>query len=1038
MALPICIYDDASVWPSFSEHIYKRLPLQGVTIRDISFNLVPLSPLYLEFYSFDDNFWKPDDDLYLYMKAYLNIYILSFEDYYEEYEPKYKEKLKHWIDFHDSKAQEWLILYFPCESPSDAMQGKYIKNFDKVWNDLKEITGVTREKHLTRFYSHFRKKYVQLHQPSVNSDEYWHDFFKLITHLIGGSIIKRLDDYTRLIETNAGDFFKCCSHFEGLASIYEMISKPMEATFYYTRMLEYSSTESEFFKECGRKDFKPMLLDTTRKNYRALIASGDINELDFKQYVMARQYLLLKKQGHTLDAGQRVLHFLFQCAYFFNKQKIGRLIEAKWGFQTAKGFADLISEEKLPDENLQNQLRYVIGLLLSYARSRLETLASQTLNIEKLTPNLEFDPEDKMMVGEEGVAHVPEVSVSHREWDFKSIIRSEKRTEELMLNVTSKLKEYFSSCNYTRRAARLQAEKAVLLRRRGEYAKAAELFEPLVGFFEGWPTLQLAVKLQLLECQAKLQNQDSVVMLASEICSKDARAYLMPETIYKAWDVITKTNSHLELYVPDIFNCQMELSSSNLNKDQELTITCHIENYLSQPIKATRLKVTFVGDREFITATDVEHLSKGKTTISYSLSSLQPGHYKHYLVSIRLNGAYLCLPQKPTLLKVHAHSSVQLNIKLPNLLIVDQLQLCIVSIESNSETIHDGLLRFSPASLLDYYPKVEYISYQPEHIRGEIELGVGNVVALDCILPNRTYYMLFRIYQQSEQESFSSRHTIDSSNFNGGAYLTNSFSELFTSKSRELSLQLNAMVVSQNIKLDLVFDNSQGVRETIEYNTNQVLNFIEPFNWHSKLVDWGDFSVLQVVVYHSANIPLCIIDWTLEGAEIIEDLNQRNSILKVGQQWFMSFVLAKDHKHVISIYLTYKYAQAANSNRLYITSEIDELIMEQIFKSTISIQAFDFKVEHSRVGKVGMPYIIKVIVSNVKSSFRASIGLRPVPEWKVYDPKLIEVEVGENEFTIQAISLSRTSDKIPAPYIKIEDDEYEPECDRELCFIESD
>lgn len=699
MALPICIYDDASVWPAFCDHIYKRLPLQGVTIRDISFNPVLLSPLYLEFYNYNDNFWMPDNDLHLYMKAYLNIYVLSFEDYHEEYEPRFKEKLKHWIDYHDSKAQEWLILYFPCESPTEASQSKLAKNFDRVWNDLKEITGVTREKHLTRFYSHFRKKYVQLHHTSVNSDEYWHDFFKLITHLIGGSIIKRLDDYTRLIETNSGDFFKCCCHFEGLATIYELINKPMEATFYYTRMLEYSSTESDCFKPCEKNDFNPMLLDTSQKNYRALIASGEISELDFKQYVMARQYLLLKKQGHTLDAGQRVLHFLFQCAHFFNKQQISRFIESRWGFQTAKGFADLIASETLPDENLQNQLRYVIGLLLSYARSRLETLASHTLNIEPLTPNLEFNPEDKMMVGEEGVAHIPEVSVSHREWDFNSIIRSEKRTEELLLNVTGKLEEYFSSCNYLRRAAKFQAEVAVLLRRRGEYARASELFEPLVIFFAGWPTLQLAVKLQLLECQAKLQNQDSVVLLASEICSKDARSYLMPETIYKAWDVITKTNSHLELFVSDIFNCSLELSSHNLNKDQQLVVTCRFENYLSQVIKASMVKITFIGDKEFHTSANIEPLLKGTTVMSYAVVSLQPGHYKYYQASIRLNGAYLCLPQKAIVLKVHSQSSVQLNLKLPKMLIVNQLQLCIFSIESNSETISDGELHFSPATV---------------------------------------------------------------------------------------------------------------------------------------------------------------------------------------------------------------------------------------------------------------------------------------------------------------------------------------------------
>jgi hypothetical protein len=669
-----------------------------VTIRDINSNLVPLSPLNLEFYCLNDVFWRPDDDQHLYIKAYLNIYILSFEEY-SEYEAKFKDKLKHWIDFQDSRAQEWLILYFPCGSPPDTLQAKLSKNFDRVWKDLKEITGVTREKHLTRFYSHFRKKYVQLQQPSVNSDEYWHDFFKLITHLIGSSIIKRLDEYTRLIETNAGEFFKCCCLFEGLASIYELIDKPLEATFYYARMLELSSTESGNFLPCESTDFEPLLLDTSRKDYRGLIAKGEINELDFKQYVMARQYLLLKKIGHTLDAGQRVLHFLFQCALFFNKLGIGRLIESRWGFQTAKGFADLIAEETLSDENSQNQLRYVIGLLLSYARSRLETLASYTLNIEQLTPNLEFDPEDKMMVGEEGVAHIPEVSVSHREWEFSSIIRSEKRTEELLLTVTGKLQEYFASCNYSRRAARFQAEKAVLLRRRGEYAKAAALFEPLVEFFGGWPTLQLAVKLQLIDCQAKLQNLDSVVILAAEVCSKDARPYLPKETVFKAWHVISTTSSPLELNASDIFNCSIELSASNLKKDQELGITCSIENFFPLVVDASQINITFLGEKAMTAKSHKVSLPPGKSKVSFAVMDLVPGLYKHYHVSIKLNGAYLCLPLKPANLKVQSTSSVQLTLKLPTLLVLDQLQMCVVSVESNSESIQSGTLYFTPASV---------------------------------------------------------------------------------------------------------------------------------------------------------------------------------------------------------------------------------------------------------------------------------------------------------------------------------------------------
>lgn len=251
-------------------------------------------------------------------------------------------------------------------------------------------------------------------------------------------------------------------------------------------------------------------------------------------------------------------------------------------------------------------------------------------------------------------------------------------------------------------------------------------------------------------------------------------------------------------------------------------------------------------------------------------------------------------------------------------------------------------------------------------------------------------------------------------------------------------MQLTTAVVSHNFKLELMFVNSHANRDIIEYNTSEALAFIEPFNWTSKIVDVGDVTILQMLVYHSANIPLSIVDWELEGAEVIEDVNPPNITLKVGQQMFMSFVLAKSYREVLTLSLTYKYSQSAAANRLYITSEIDELIMEQIFKSTMKIQAFEFKVEHSRVGKIGVPYMVKVTVGNVKTGFRCLIGLRSVPDWKVAEPASVEVEPGENEFLIQIISLTRTSDRIPAPFIRIGDEEYEPECDRELCFIESE
>jgi hypothetical protein len=227
---------------------------------------------------------------------------------------------------------------------------------------------------------------------------------------------------------------------------------------------------------------------------------------------------------------------------------------------------------------------------------------------------------------------------------------------------------------------------------------------------------------------------------------------------------------------------------------------------------------------------------------------------------------------------------------------------------------------------------VEYVSYHPTPTKGELELGADNEVRLENIPPHSTFYFLYRIYLSSSAENSSEKSPRDS--YTHSSLANGSFTDLFASRSEGLMMHLSDRIISKEIRLELNYQNAHGSQELSGYIPEHNQHFIEPFSWTHSVLEVGDNVLLQVTVENRAHIPLSVTDWELAGADVVEDVNQLNTPLRTGQQLFMALVLTNLSDQALTLTLGYKYAMTPASRRLYISSEIDEAIMHQSFKTT--------------------------------------------------------------------------------------------------------
>lgn len=109
--LPVCYHDENNLWHDFFAYIESLFPLQEIKV-DSELNIQTVKNVRISFFPHNDNFWEQNGSLInTYKKSYLNIYLLSFEDY-DDYKKNIFSKVEEFVK-NNYKNSEWRVVYFP-------------------------------------------------------------------------------------------------------------------------------------------------------------------------------------------------------------------------------------------------------------------------------------------------------------------------------------------------------------------------------------------------------------------------------------------------------------------------------------------------------------------------------------------------------------------------------------------------------------------------------------------------------------------------------------------------------------------------------------------------------------------------------------------------------------------------------------------------------------------------------------------------------------------------------------------------------------
>mmetsp|Transcript_18969 Transcript_18969/g.34367 ORF Transcript_18969/g.34367 Transcript_18969/m.34367 type:complete len:1072 (-) Transcript_18969:2534-5749(-) len=1059
-ALPVSVIDPRGVWPALQSFVEQRLPITDVEVTDFY-----SEKLNLQLW-FDTN---QQPLLWPSSQPYAYVYVLCFEDY-SDYDEHLREPFNLWLNTMTDQST-WLILYIPTLSPSKLHQAVFRLNYDRLKTELSKRC----ESNFIRLYSEKTQTYIDTHHPSSSLDEYWACFMRSLKakvafgvesrlrtlladieeklEVIGSSESTRvgiLEEYKQ--ELGEGSFVNptevplvslkvlermlkqywmyaesdldedadekdsprvLADYLEELAEINLMIERPAEAALIYSNLLENESLIDL------RQEYAPLNTSMPRHEFKTRYAERTLTQLEFCFYMLRLQYYSLRMLGQVLLLRKRILRFFFENSLRLKKAQATVIEAASWEYLASNFLLELIEEEEFEDDiDICNQLD-LAGVLKRYMKSRLERIAFNNLQIVYILPGLE----------------IPDIPPKLKRRN--SALESPINAHEEILELTGELIDYYNRTEGNKhKVAPFMAEKALLLQRMGRTSEALAIFRELPKKLCSWPTLKLATMLAQLQCESALGKTQAVVEISAEICK--SQAYLTPATLQSVWNCILTAEQECKLPDDQLFTSNISVTPTKLHKGQDLSVTCSLHNPLPFEFDVHSISVNFFKDETiFSVCTQQLKLVPGENAFTLRSKAPGPGVFKHVQLEIQVENVLFNCPPQSTNLVILKTSSVVLGFKLPTLLMLNQTQLCVVSVETKTEEVREGILTLCPSSLLDHCKSIECIIAAPNPARFSLELNSRNEIVLENLPRFTEAYLMLPIYQAAswddprfEEDDLETLPTYTFSSIG-----KHTIQELFNTRciKQGLSYQLTAAVASKNIRLDFNYLTNEGHSNQIEYILEHKQHFIDPFALSHEFQEIPQGSILKIIVENCAHLPLTVIRCKLDGAQVIEDGLTQPFTLRTGQQLYMVFILGCFNKQILKISLVFSYALTHGAMTRSITEEIDRIFLKQTFSYEKKISLSSFKVEHSGIVSLQQPYLITLVTSTVKKPFIATFALKKIMDWKVDEPVEFLV-TSDCTQTIRAWSLSSQNSRIPPPYLVIEGEEFELSCEGSIKF----
>ncbi|KAL3695593.1 hypothetical protein R1sor_009669 [Riccia sorocarpa] len=376
--LVVAIEDVSDLWPVVRENFEARVPLRRVILNNKARNPVLVEKLPVEYILTTDARLRGRTPLeqspFWFRHPYASVVLVACEDL-DEYKQLLKPRLKQIVQ---NDYLEWFIV-FVSKTPANDPNFKQTK---KVYYRLE-----------ADFSSKKRERCCKL-ETNVADPAVWEDIEHKVVVCIQNTLDRRVQFYEeevrRLSEHRFVPNWNFCTFFvmkESLAIMFEMAHLLEDALREYDELeqiyLEIVNAPNMKYREFGGTDpgdERAAILDASRKPFAQFQLDDAVKEFDFRQYLFARQSVLLFYLNRPAEVAARAFPFImtFSRSLQQHENKLPFCLRELWVLTACltvvKASADRFSPRSVTPDVEKDFYRLQADLYL-YARTKLMRLA---------------------------------------------------------------------------------------------------------------------------------------------------------------------------------------------------------------------------------------------------------------------------------------------------------------------------------------------------------------------------------------------------------------------------------------------------------------------------------------------------------------------------------------------------------------------------------------------------------------------------------------------------------------------------------------
>ncbi|BBN01122.1 trafficking protein particle complex subunit 10 [Marchantia polymorpha subsp. ruderalis] len=376
--LVVAIEDVSDLWPVVRENFEARVPFRRVILNNKARNPVLVEKLPVEYILTTDARLRGRTPLeqspFWFRHPYASVVLVACEDL-DEYKQLLKPRLKQIVQNED---REWFIV-FVSKTPANDPNFKHTK---KVYLRLEADFSSKKRERCCKLETH-------IVDPTV-----WEDIEHKVVVCIQHTLDRRVQFYEeevrRLSEHRFMPAWNFCNFFvvkESLAIMFEMahlledaLREYDELEQIYLEIVNSSNMKAREFGGTDAGDERSAILDASRKPFAQFQLEDAVKEFDFRQYLFARQAVLLFYLNRPAEVAARAFPFImaFSRSLLLHEKKLPFCLRELWVLTACLAVVKASAERFTPRSvtpDVEKDFYRLQADLYLYARTKLMRLA---------------------------------------------------------------------------------------------------------------------------------------------------------------------------------------------------------------------------------------------------------------------------------------------------------------------------------------------------------------------------------------------------------------------------------------------------------------------------------------------------------------------------------------------------------------------------------------------------------------------------------------------------------------------------------------